>query len=68
MTEPVTIKAATAECVKAAPGAFDAAPAAWTTLAPSHKREYVDWIAQARKPDTRHRRILRMIDMLNGTP
>jgi len=40
--------------------------AAIRSLPPSHKREYVDWIAGAKQPGTRGRRIAKMIDMLNG--
>jgi uncharacterized protein YdeI (YjbR/CyaY-like superfamily) len=34
------------------------------SLAPSHKREYINWIDAAKKPDTRIRRIQKMCKML----
>jgi uncharacterized protein YdeI (YjbR/CyaY-like superfamily) len=42
------------------------AAAHFTGLAYSHKREYVDWILEAKKPETRARRIARTIVMLTG--
>ena len=33
-------------------------------LPPSHRREYLDWLAEAKKPATRSRRIGKMLDML----
>jgi uncharacterized protein YdeI (YjbR/CyaY-like superfamily) len=47
----------------------DDAPAAlaFAGLAPSHKREYLSWIDEAKKPDTRRRRIAGMIGRLKGT-
>jgi uncharacterized protein YdeI (YjbR/CyaY-like superfamily) len=33
-------------------------------LAPSHQREYVTWIGEARKPETRKRRAERVAAML----
>lgn len=41
-----------------------AANATWKVLAPSHKREYVTWIAEAKKPETRARRIAQALGML----
>lgn len=41
-----------------------AANATWRTLAPSHKREYVTWITEAKRPDTRTRRIAQALEML----
>ena len=35
-------------------------------LPPSHKREYLDWIEQAKRGDTRRRRIAGMIDRLTN--
>jgi uncharacterized protein YdeI (YjbR/CyaY-like superfamily) len=35
-------------------------------LPPSHRREYLGWIGEARKTDTRARRIAGMIDRLKG--
>jgi len=33
------------------------ARAAWTGLSPSHRREYVEWIAEAKRPETRVHRV-----------
>ena len=33
-------------------------------LSYSHQREYVNWIIEAKKPETRTRRILKAIDMM----
>ena len=30
----------------------------------SHQREYIEWIVQAKRPETRERRIARMLDLL----
>ena len=43
------------------------ASAAFDDLPYSHKREYVDWILDARRPETRARRIEKAVQMLaNG--
>ena len=45
-------------------------PAALSTFAglpPSHKAEYLKWIDEAKKADTRRRRIAGMIDRLTNT-
>jgi hypothetical protein len=39
---------------------------AFDKLSYSHKREYVDWIAAAKKDETRQRRIAKAIEKLNG--
>lgn len=47
--------------------ALEATPAAKATLegfAPSHRREYVEWIAEAKRPETRERRIGQAIAQL----
>lgn len=44
--------------------ADEAAVATWRTLAPSHVKEYVVWIEEAKKPETRARRIQNAITML----
>jgi len=41
-----------------------AAGATWKSLSPSHKREYVSWITEAKRPDTRSRRIAQALEML----
>ncbi len=40
------------------------AQATWKSLAPSHRREYVSWITEAKRPETRSRRIAQAIEML----
>lgn len=42
----------------------EAASATWQTLAPSHIKEYLTWIEEAKKPETRTRRIAQAITML----
>jgi uncharacterized protein YdeI (YjbR/CyaY-like superfamily) len=37
-------------------------------LPPSHKAEYLKWIDEAKRPETRQRRIAGMIDRLTGSP
>lgn len=41
-----------------------AAAAAFEALPFSHKREYVDWILEARRPETRARRIEQTLERL----
>ncbi len=43
-----------------------AARAAWGKLAPSHKKEYARWIADAKREDTRTRRVVEAIARLTG--
>lgn len=43
--------------LRAALAANDAARAAWDAFAPSHRREYVEWITEAKREDTRARRL-----------
>ena len=50
--------------VNAAMAADGAAYAAFLTLPPSHRREYLNWIGEARRAETRERRIAGMIDRL----
>lgn len=38
----------------------------WERLAPSHKREYVRWIEEAKKPETRANRITKTIEMVGA--
>lgn len=42
------------------------AEAFFESLAPSYKREYVDWVASAKRETTRQRRIGKAIDLLEG--
>ena len=49
--------------------ALTAAPAARATffaLPPSHRREYLEWINEAKRSETRRRRIKKTIEMLHG--
>lgn len=41
----------------AALSAEPAADRAFRALPPSHRREYLDWISEAKRPDTRARRV-----------
>jgi uncharacterized protein YdeI (YjbR/CyaY-like superfamily) len=38
--------------------------AAFEMLPPSHRREYVTWIEEAKKPETRAKRIAKAVEML----
>ena len=40
----------------------DAAPEAFEKLSYTHRREYVEWIEEAKRPDTRARRIAGTIE------
>ncbi len=42
----------------------DAARATWEKLMPSHRKEYVDWIEEAKRPATRTRRVSLAIEMI----
>ncbi len=42
-----------------------AAMAAYRRLAPSHRREYLEWIDEAKRPETRQRRIEKTVGMLD---
>lgn len=45
------------------------AQATWTSLSPSHVREYVEWITEAKGDDTRARRIATTVEWLSkGKP
>ena len=49
--------------------ALDANPeagAAYRKLPSSHRREYLEWINDAKRPETRRRRIDKAIRMLGG--
>ncbi len=43
-----------------------AAAAAWADLAPSHRREYAEHVAEAKRPETRERRALQVVEGLRG--
>lgn len=48
----------------AALAAQPAAEAHFNALAYTHKREYVEWIADAKRPETRERRIAKAVELL----
>jgi hypothetical protein len=50
--------------VRAALARHPAARAAFAASSPSHRREYVTWVAEAKSPDTRARRLAKMIAQL----
>jgi hypothetical protein len=43
----------------------DAASGAYDGLSFTHRKEYARWIAEAKRPETRERRVRRAIEMLN---
>ncbi|MBS0296207.1 MAG: YdeI/OmpD-associated family protein [Proteobacteria bacterium] len=43
-----------------------AAKAAWEKLPPSHKNEYIRWITEAKKPETRMHRVGQAVSKLTG--
>jgi hypothetical protein len=43
------------------------ARAAWDRLAPSHRREYVGYVLEAKRPETRVRRAKRSVEQLLGS-
>ena len=45
-----------------------AAQAAYEKLPPSHRREYVQWIEEAKKPETRARRVAETVSRLEAGP
>ena len=50
--------------LRAALDADRTAAEAFGSLPPSHRREYVEWIEEAKKPETRARRVRGTIDRL----
>ncbi|MCA9489903.1 MAG: YdeI/OmpD-associated family protein [Myxococcales bacterium] len=44
-----------------------AAAARWAALPPSHRREHVRYVDEAKKPETRARRIAKTVDSLTTT-
>ena len=55
---PADLKAALAKNRKAA--------AVFAAFAPSHRREYVEWIVEAKRPETRARRLVTAIEWLTA--
>ncbi|MCC6734918.1 MAG: YdeI/OmpD-associated family protein [Bauldia sp.] len=53
--------------VSEAMAADSAVHVAFLTLPPSHRREYLNWIGEAKRDDTRRRRIAGMIDRLKSS-
>ncbi len=49
-----------AEALRKAPAAL----AFFEQLAPSHRKEYVRWVEEAKKPETRQRRVEKAVEML----
>ena len=39
---------------------------AYRRLPPSHRRQYLQWIEEAKRPETRRRRIEKAVGMLSG--
>lgn len=48
-------------------GKNKSAAAKWAALSPSHQREYVKWIAEAKKPETRAARAKKALEMISDT-
>jgi uncharacterized protein YdeI (YjbR/CyaY-like superfamily) len=44
------------------------AAATWKVLAPAHRREHVKQVIEAKKPETRARRIAKMVEALRAGP
>jgi uncharacterized protein YdeI (YjbR/CyaY-like superfamily) len=42
----------------------EAARSAFDRLPPSHRREYVEWIVEAKRPETRERRVAQALEWL----
>ena len=54
----------TPDDLDAALNAHPDAAAAYRKLPPSHRSEYLEWINEAKRPDTRQRRIEKTVRML----
>jgi hypothetical protein len=72
---PRTTKAAPSKLVKvpdyvlAALQTSNKARATFEAFSPSHRREYVEWITEAKRPETRERRLATMLEWLKeGKP
>ena len=50
--------------LQAALDADPAASAAWDAIAPSHRREHAEFVAEAKRPETRERRAARTVGRL----
>ena len=62
LRKPLTVPAALRKALAASPGA----KTAFDRLSLSHRREYVQWISEAKRPETRDRRIRETIARLTG--
>ncbi len=60
--KPVIVPKALAAALKKVPKA----KAAFEAFAPSHRREYADWIAEAKTDETRERRVATAIEQLSA--
>lgn len=57
------------DCIKVALKGNARAAAAFEGFSPSHKREYVEWISEAKREETRERRLKTMLEWLaEGKP
>ncbi|HUV32482.1 MAG TPA: YdeI/OmpD-associated family protein [Devosiaceae bacterium] len=59
----LTIDADVDKALKGNPSALRA----FSALPPSHRREYLDWFAEARRPETRRKRIAGLTGRIGGT-
>jgi uncharacterized protein YdeI (YjbR/CyaY-like superfamily) len=65
-TEPRTVRVP--KDLRAAFAGDDAARAAFAGLSYTHRREYVEWIEEAKRPETRARRIAATAERLHAGP
>jgi hypothetical protein len=65
-TEPRTVRVP--KDLRAALAGDDAARVAFAGLSYTHRREYVDWIEEAKRPETRARRIAATAERLHAGP
>lgn len=62
LRKSLTVPPALREALAASPKA----KAVWAKLAKSHRREYVQWIAEAKRSETRARRVSETVKKLTG--
>lgn len=60
--QPLSTPPALARALKASAGA----QATWKALSPSHRREYAEWITEAKRDETRARRVATAIEWLEA--
>jgi hypothetical protein len=63
-TEPRTV--VVPKDLRSALGASPEAKAAFAKLSFTHRREYVEWVEEAKRPETRARRIAATVERLHG--